>query len=170
MAASLCNDQACRQNTMHAAYNGHLECLRYAHENGRGWDLDTTFIAAYNGHLECLRYAHENRCEWHPKTTWAAAMNGHLECLRYAHENGCEWDPDTTRIAAINGRLECLMYIYENYGDVVTWENANLEDETGMISGSFSKEIRDFIDSVREDWKYGLNRPGYNIKGSNAMF
>ena len=54
-----------------AAFNGHLECLQYARENGCPWDLinedndDDTVEhacsnAAFNGHLECLKYAHEN--------------------------------------------------------------------------------------------------------------
>ena len=45
--------------------------------------------AAFNGHLECLKYAHENGCPWTEYTCSHAAKNGHLECLRYAHENGC---------------------------------------------------------------------------------
>ena len=32
-----------------AANHGHLECLRYAHENGYAWDDQ--------GHLNCLKYA-----------------------------------------------------------------------------------------------------------------
>ena len=42
--------------------NGHLECLKYAHENGCPWDWIDLFYAAQSGHLECLKYAHENGC------------------------------------------------------------------------------------------------------------
>ena len=45
--------------------------------------------AAKNGHLECLKYAHENGCPWDGETCSEAAENGHLECLKYARENGC---------------------------------------------------------------------------------
>ena len=159
-----CNNKGCSSSTLYAAKIGHLECLRYARENGCEWHPDTTWKAAENGHLECLRYAHENGCEWHPETTWGAADYGNLECLRYAHDNGCEWHPETTWGAAYNGHLECLMYIYEHCGDIVTWKDANLEYDFER----FPKEIREYIDSVREDWKHGLNRPGYNIKGSRA--
>ena len=31
-------------------------------EKGCPWDLVTCYFAAINGHLECLRYAHENGC------------------------------------------------------------------------------------------------------------
>ena len=128
-----------------------------------------TYLAALNGHLECLKYAHDSlgvSCAWDPKTTHYAAIGGYLECLQYAHENGCMWHPETTWIAAGYGRLECLKYIYEKCGDVVTWETAKLEDETGVVSEEFPKEIRDFIDSVREDWKCGLNRPGTRTKSA----
>ena len=31
----------------------------YAHENGCPWDEKSCSLAAENGHLECLKYAHE---------------------------------------------------------------------------------------------------------------
>ena len=52
--------------------------------------------AAYNGHLECLRYLHENGCPWDGWTCIFAAKYGHLYCLQYAHENGCPWDSSTS--------------------------------------------------------------------------
>ena len=48
--------------------------------------------AALNGHLECLKYAHENDCSWDKWTCNNALFNNHLDCLRYAYENGCEWE------------------------------------------------------------------------------
>ena len=74
----------------------------------------------------------------------------------------CEWHPRTTYAAARHGELECLMYIYEKCGDVATWENSNLEKDFE----DFPKEIRDYIDSVRENWKSGLNRPGMRTKSA----
>ena len=54
-------------------------------------DLTTsaTRCAAKNGHLDCLRYLHENGCPWNEDATWGAAENGHMDCLKYLHENGC---------------------------------------------------------------------------------
>ncbi len=54
--------------------------------------VDTCSNAAEYGHLDCLRYAHENGCRWNSNTCMFAAENGHFDCLRYAHENGCPWD------------------------------------------------------------------------------
>ena len=84
--------------------------------------FEDLFFCCQNGHLECLKYAHENGCPWDEKTCskccqkWSprvfeirarkrmslerirlvliAAQNGHLECLKYAHESGCPWDAD----------------------------------------------------------------------------
>jgi hypothetical protein len=39
---------------------GHLDCLRYAHENGAPWDEATCRYAALNGRADCLRYAYDN--------------------------------------------------------------------------------------------------------------
>ena len=53
---------------------------------------DNSYIAAKHGHLEYLKYAHENGCSWNDKTYLNASFNRHLECLKYAHENACPWD------------------------------------------------------------------------------
>jgi hypothetical protein len=94
--------------------HSHLECLKYAHENGCPWDEDTCMHAAWKGQLECLKYAHENGCKWNANTCTYAAENGNLECLRYAHENGCKWNANTCTYAAWKGQLECLKYAHEN--------------------------------------------------------
>jgi hypothetical protein len=45
--------------------------------------------AAKNGHLDCLKFAHENGCPWSENTTSYAARGGQLNCLKYSHENCC---------------------------------------------------------------------------------
>ena len=97
-----------------AASRGHLECLQYAHEKGCPWDYMTTMMAAELGRLECLKYAHVNGCPWRENTCSEAARNGHLECLKYAHVNKCPWDYRTCMHAAKYGHLKCLKYAYEN--------------------------------------------------------
>jgi hypothetical protein len=97
-----------------AAANGHLDCLKYAHEKEHPWGEATCNLAALYGHLECLKYAHENGCHWWLITCRAAAANGHLDCLKYAHENDCPWDESTYYFAARRGHLDCLKYAHEN--------------------------------------------------------
>jgi hypothetical protein len=131
----------CCKNTVEAAEKGHLECLKFLHENGCPWDSITTYKAVINGHLECLKYAHSQGCEWFENITYDAVeyghleilkylhsqgckLNynitcdaveyGHLEILKYAHSQGCQWNPDTTLIAARILELDCLLYCLEN--------------------------------------------------------
>lgn len=99
----------------HAARNGNLDMLVYAHLNG--CKLNDTATAAVTGKprgIACLKYAHENGGKWDARTCAAAARAGALDCLRYAHENGCPWDRDTTKAAAMGGHLDCLKYAHEN--------------------------------------------------------
>jgi len=56
---------------------------------GCAWDRKTCEKAAEGGHLDCLRYAHENGCPWGSETCEKAAEGGHVDCLNYALENGC---------------------------------------------------------------------------------
>jgi len=43
------------------------------------------------GHLDVLKYLHENGCPWNEMTCECAAAFGHLDVLKYAQENGCPW-------------------------------------------------------------------------------
>ena len=52
-------------------------------------------LPLWHGHLEVLKYAHEDACPWNEYTTEAAAEAGHLEVLKYAREGGCPWDERT---------------------------------------------------------------------------
>jgi hypothetical protein len=95
-----------------AARGGHLECLKYLHENGCPWDEETCGRAAAFGHLECLKYLYENGCPWDERVCGSAARGGNLECLKYAHENGCPWNEWACEIAAEGGQLGCLKYLH----------------------------------------------------------
>ena len=44
-------------------------------------------MAAKNGHLECLKYAHENNCPLDSEIFYYAAENGHLDCLKYVYHH-----------------------------------------------------------------------------------
>ena len=82
--------------TAYASYHGHLDCLRYAHENGCPWYEFTTSNSSGKGYFECLKYAHENGCPWDKDTILFSAYKGHFDCLKYAHDNGCPWNERET--------------------------------------------------------------------------
>ena len=68
-----------------AAWEGRLEVLRWARQNGCPWDEDTCCKAAEGGHLDLLQWAHENGCPWNEQT-WASADS---RCRPYLIERGC---------------------------------------------------------------------------------
>ena len=70
------------------------------------FDSDYCTRAAENGHLECLKWAHESGCPWNDDTCLYAALNGRLECLKYAHENGCPWSKPICLTYAKNNEIK----------------------------------------------------------------
>src|SRR5579872_7180357 len=63
--------------------------------------------ACNNGHLDCLKYAHEHGAHWTAAACSSASLQGNFECLRYAHENGCPWNESACSNAAGGGHLAC---------------------------------------------------------------
>lgn len=96
-----------------AAKNGHLEVLKYAHENGCPWNVKICSYASLNGHLEVLKYAHDNDCPWDNETCSNAAYNGQLEVLKYAYENDCPWDNETCSNTIVNGHSDILKWLID---------------------------------------------------------
>jgi hypothetical protein len=100
-----------------AADGGHLECLKYLHEEAKEpWGSSTAAGAAQNGHLHILKYLvereyyeyEEDACEW-------AAMYGHLDCLKYLHETAkAPWTSLAVRVAREKNQPECLQYLLDN--------------------------------------------------------
>ena len=72
-----------------AAQGGHLEVLKWLHENGYPWNEDTCELAARHGHLGVLQWARANGCPWDEGTCAAAARGGHTEALAWARKKGC---------------------------------------------------------------------------------
>ncbi len=103
-----------QKTVLNAALKGHLDCLRYAFENGSVVDTEISALAAAGGYLDCLRFCHEKGLLWTEWTTEWAAIKGQLNCLKFAHENGCKWNIELTRVAAQYGQLDCLRYAIEN--------------------------------------------------------
>jgi len=54
----------------YASKYGHLEVLKYLHENGCPWNENCCEFASERGHLECLKYLHESECPWNQWRNW----------------------------------------------------------------------------------------------------
>ena len=99
-----------------AILNESLICLTYLHENGYiSVKFDICRLSAEHGKLKSLKFGHENGYSWNVNTCKSASKNGWIECLKYAHENGCPWDENTVVYAIFYNEWKCLEYAYENF-------------------------------------------------------
>jgi hypothetical protein len=106
------------------AYHGHLECMKYAFENGC-----TQRDLTYTPSIECLDFAIENGFDWQggqgslqvindpPKPRKRsiceeAARLGDLTMLKYAHQKGALLN-DSALFAAQFGQFDCLVYVLQ---------------------------------------------------------
>jgi hypothetical protein len=64
-----------------AAKKGHLDCLKYAHENG----CVSSTEAAHEGNVEYLKYTHVRGYTSNKETCIEAVQMEYLDCLRYLH-------------------------------------------------------------------------------------
>ena len=99
-----------------AAENGHLEVLKYLHEEVKApWDSGTAAFAARKGHLHILKYLFESNYNQFEYACEDAAKNGHLDCLKYLHETAkAPWDKYAVRDAHKNNQPECAQYLLDN--------------------------------------------------------
>ena len=101
----------------YAAQGGHLEVLKYLHEEVKApLNSLTASFAALNGHLHILEYLVEREYdEYNEGACTFAAMNGHLDCLKYLRETAkAPWDSEAVRKAHENNHPECVQYLLDN--------------------------------------------------------
>ena len=100
-----------------AASGGHLEVLKYLHEEAKvPWGWMTANFAAQNGHLHILEYLVERKFDkYNEEACYRAAKYGHLDCLKYLHETAkAPWDSRAVRYAHKNDQTECVQYLLDN--------------------------------------------------------
>ena len=93
-----------------AAELGYLHILTYLFQIGyKDNSVWACTMAAKGGHLNCLKFLHENKCRWSKNTAKAASNYGHLDCLIYLHEHNCPIDRISCINATVN--VDCLNYL-----------------------------------------------------------
>ena len=101
----------------YAALGGHLEVLKYLHEEVKApWDSWTATFAARKGHLHILEYLVERKFDKYEH--WAcenAAINGQLDCLKYLCETvKAPWNSKAVEEAHKNNHPECVQCLLDN--------------------------------------------------------
>ena len=128
------NEMACVSVCACAASKGHLEMLKYLHEEAKApWDWRTAAWAADNGHLHILEYLVERNYDKFDEDACAyAAREGHLDCLKYLRETAkAPWNYLAVRDAHYYKQPECLQYLLDNNCPIVPgwrYEHGTLYD------------------------------------------
>ena len=106
-----------------AARKGHLDILKWAHENRVTLSNTTIIEAAATNQLECLRYCHQHVpvSSWDIRSTMTAAHHGHINVLQFMYEclktvdpprRDALWNHNLVHAAISNGQLECLKWLH----------------------------------------------------------
>ena len=105
-----------REACANAALGGHLEVLKYLHEEAKApWGSATASWAAAKGHLHVLEYLVERKYEYSEWACMHTAKNGHLDCLKYLHETAkAPWNSQAVYYAHEKNQTECLQYLLDN--------------------------------------------------------
>jgi hypothetical protein len=99
---------------MRVGVPGHLDIVRYVHEQGCTLDASISKAAARGGHLSIVRYLYEHGCVWDAAVSLYAVQGGHLNVLRYLDEHGCPCDGVAAcNAAARGGHIGTLRYMHE---------------------------------------------------------
>jgi hypothetical protein len=103
-----------------AVVNGHLEIVKYLHENDaytHAYNDLALILAAKYGHLEIVKYLVENGADIHVMNDEAlisAAENGHLDVVKYLHKNGANihvMNDEALRVAIMNKHTKVVNYL-----------------------------------------------------------
>ena len=98
--------------------DGHLECLKYLHEEVKApWDFDTAAWAAENGHLHILEYLVERKYDEYDE--YASRVGGRVRPLRLFEVLARNRQSAVGLRRRIEKRtrttnLECLQYLLDN--------------------------------------------------------
>jgi hypothetical protein len=130
---------------LNAAYYGHLDVLRFLHEDGHtvaeltGSNLtDPCELAASRGHLEVLRWLHEH--DWPlGDASECAASAGHTHILMYLKEEGIRFNEQTMLNAVKGGHLAVCQYL------LTTECPYDAETLSAAVAESNSIEIIQFV-------------------------
>jgi hypothetical protein len=108
-------DVVCNQDTMNtAARKGFTAVCEYLYAEQCPWSAQTCFCAAVDGHVDTLRWLHENGCPWNAAHTCeAAAAGGSIDVIEYVVQQGIVFTPEllTVMLNAAGNKLAAAQWL-----------------------------------------------------------
>ncbi|DBA00045.1 TPA: hypothetical protein N0F65_003711 [Lagenidium giganteum] len=118
-----------------AAHRGHLDIVKYFHEQDFPSSTDVMDVAARQGNLAIVEFLHRHRTEG--CTTNAmddAAEGGHLKVVRFLDTHRAEGCTTSAMdSAARNGYVAVVKYLHENRAEGCTSDAMDLAASMGML-------------------------------------
>lgn len=98
-----------------AAEGGHLDCLKYAVDNGCRVTHESCCLAAKAGHADCMEFVHRHGGRMNLKVFENAVQSGQLSCVKYIVSSKALDNSDSRQVcdvAARAGNMEALAYLF----------------------------------------------------------
>ena len=93
---------------------GNLQDMKWAREHGGKWGWMLGYDVALQGHLDCLRYMHEQGYALASSTMRGAAVGGHLPILRYLCDMNCPGHEEILENAVQHNRRHVIKFVMDN--------------------------------------------------------
>ncbi|EGG18575.1 hypothetical protein DFA_04069 [Cavenderia fasciculata] len=129
------SDAGCTYKAMNdAAYNGHLDIIKFLHENrSEGCSINAINYAAFSGHFSVVEWLHFNRSEGCTVSAMDnAARNGHFKIVQFLHDHrteGCSTDAMDT-----SATLEITQFLHIHRSEGCTHKAMDISSERGLLN------------------------------------
>jgi len=105
-------DNGCEASEKILDFAGTLPCLEYLYNRGHRWTECSSAEAAGKG-IHMLKFAHEHGCVLTDMTYYFCFAHADcMECITYACEHGCPWSTNSLQRAVECDCLEAVQYMH----------------------------------------------------------
>ncbi len=134
---------------------GHLDVLKYLHENGFKPDRSSYDLAVSLGHIHILEYLESIGVQTDEGYLETAISKKQLESIKYLHKKGCEFSEENFYDAVSIGDLKIVEYLFNNgcpinIGDDL-YNNSN-DLHTNIASRRNNLEVLKFLHKNGFPW------------------